>query len=332
MHRPQGVQQIEGRAHGLQLVPVQDVDLNAPAHLAPVLGIRRFIAGGGIAHPGQPLLLGQLRHSGAVHPGRADEGKGHGGAAALVDGGHALEDAHTGIQQVGVCVGQAGGGQHPGNVGLIHVQPALPAQKRHYVQLHVHVELALHIPGKLAHGHSRADGQPVVAHHGVHIRGTDRALHLSAADGVHPVQHHQGLFDRGAGLHQVGQNVEVLIIADAGLLDVEHHHIHVLHHFRRGGGARFVEDAVHRQAGGGIHVKGHPLAGNKLAPDAENGVEQGGHSVPLTQDIHRGAAVPVDGGPGRHQANPLPLQKGVENIKTVDAAEYLGFHKRAPFH
>ncbi len=168
----------------------------------------------------QPARRKIRREASAVDPRRAENLEGRGRPAADGDV-RRLEQADAGIESGRVERAHVGRGVHPLEPRLVVPQAAVPAPHPDDGQIRSDPAPGVEEPGQLAERHARPNRNRVVGREGELVPVGDRALERQTADGIGPVEHHDGDLRPGRFLEDIAQRRHVGVEARADILDVE---------------------------------------------------------------------------------------------------------------
>ena len=280
---PRVVDQQQVRQEGREAPAVRDVDLHAVAQRVRVLLEGGGEGRGAEADARDALAVERARERVAVEPGGAHELERPRGAAGLGQVG-ALDQAAAGVDERGVHGRDVGGGQDPGQAGVLVLHRPAPALHRHDVEVDVEGELLAEHQRELARRHPVAHDERVQADEGAVLGVEDVALDRVAADRVRPVEHDDPLLLARAGLHHVQHRVDERVVARAHVLHVEHHRVDPGQHLR-GGHAGLAVEAVDREPRLAVARVAHLDEVLRVRRDAVLGTEEGRelHAAPAPE-------------------------------------------------
>ncbi len=299
---PGQLQQPPAQLHRAQRALIGDVQMQAAAGLSLMLGGGGDKVHGRAHHAGQGQRVESIAEAVGVHPRRAHDGKGVGGAPALAPGG-ALKQTGAGIEQRRLEPGDGQTGHHPQPppVPEGHLPGQAPAGDD--VQVAVQLLLGVDHAGELAAGQAVALGHGPAAHKAAVVLPQQSTLYR-AAQGVAPVQHHQPLVRPGAVGHDIFQGGNEGIVPAAHILNVIYQRVEPLQRRRGQALAALAVQAHHGQTGGDVHTVLKQLAGALVSPDAVLGRQQQPQITHLPQPVDGAAVVRRPAGGGGDQCHP----------------------------
>jgi hypothetical protein len=189
----------------------------------------------------------------------------------------AFDQARARVHESGVHRRHVGGGNDPGQAGVLEEHRARPAAHAHDAQVDVEVALRAEHQGQLPDRHAVAGQDRVEADEGEVLGKRQVPVQGVAPERVGPVEHDQRLVVGGAGLERVQHRGDERVVPRPHVLYVEHERVHARQH-GRGGDARAAVEAEDGPARDGVArvFDLHQVLG--VRPDAMFGPEERGQA------------------------------------------------------